>query len=118
MNVKLFEIRDAGTFIPAMAVELDRANGTRDDALLRRAGFGMESGKARLYILLMPLDDGKGHFTYDQYGWGNRTMETAHQYMYEHWDDLKSGDLVDVQFILHETATKKESELACAGGAE
>lgn len=38
--MKLLEIRDAGTFIPAMAIKIC-ANDSKDDYLLRRAGFGL-----------------------------------------------------------------------------
>ena len=33
------------------------------------------------------------------------------RYTDAHWDDLKDGDVVDVQFIRGETAEKKVSEI-------
>jgi hypothetical protein len=34
----------------------------------------------------------------------------AHEWIIEHWAELGDGDVVDVQHILGETATKKVSE--------
>jgi len=46
---------------------------------------------------------------YDPYNWDNpRTMGNAHRYIEQHWDDLQSNDVVDVEFILGERATPKQ----------
>ena len=37
-------------------------------------------------------------------------MPVAHNYIIEHWHELKDGDVVDVQFILGETKAPKVSE--------
>ena len=39
-------------------------------------------------------------------------MKVAHNYIATHWHDLVDGDVVDVEFILGETAEKKISERA------
>lgn len=103
MNVKLFEIRDSATFIPAIAVELVPAD-SQDIYLYRRAGYSLYER----YILLARLDGGP--MNYDQYDWTNRTMKSAHIHMILHWDELKSGEVIDVQFILGETDKPKISE--------
>jgi hypothetical protein len=46
----------------------------------------------------------------DPYDWGDRTFQIAHDYIEKHWDSLKSGDLIDVLFILGESLTPCESE--------
>ena len=38
-------------------------------------------------------------------------METAHGFIKEQWDELESGALIDVQFILKETVAPKETDL-------
>lgn len=103
MLVKLLEIRDEGTCIPAMASEAIADNG-RQSAILRRAGYG----ESRC-IILQHLH--KGEATYNPYDWGSRTYNVAHRYIIEHWDNLKDGDVIDVQFILGERPEKKESEI-------
>lgn len=100
LNTKLLEIRDAGTFIPIIAVELNGA----DHYLLRHAGYGR-----RRYISIASLN--KGILTYNAYDHGStRTMHEAHKYIIENWDDIKNGDVIDVEFILGMTTKKKMSQ--------
>jgi hypothetical protein len=48
---------------------------------------------------------------YDPYDWvGDRTKPHAHQFIMEHWQELRDGDVIDVQFILGETDSPKVSE--------
>jgi len=130
MEVKLFEIRDAGTFMPVMAVKLapryeldmpNRENVThvyeRELYLLRRAGYSAEqidlnhqSCASQPYIILCKLDGVEAQ--YDPYGWQTRarTIPVAHAHMIEHWDSLASGDVIDVQYIVGETPAPKKSE--------
>jgi len=103
--MKLFEIRDAATFIPVMCIAIQPDRHKKEDYLLRRAGFGPDF---RL-IQVVWLENNKT--SYDPYGWGGgRTLPEAHRYIEENWDQLKSGDVIDVEFILGETGVKKESE--------
>ena len=101
-TVKLFEVRDAGTFIPVMCIECKG-----DSYLMRRAGF------VDRMILLVNMNSWKcAYFLYDPYDRlpCARTIPQAHQYIEEHWSSLVSGQVIDVQFILGETTTCKESE--------
>lgn len=80
--------------------------------LFRRAGFSNE-GMTRAndvppYIVFMNLNNFKAH--YDAFTWGDRTMRTAHAYIIAKWDELKSGDVVDVEFILNEVTEPAVSE--------
>jgi hypothetical protein len=104
MTVKLLEIRDRGTFVPAMAIQVSGDDGY----LMRRAGFG----GAMVYLIMLATEKCR----YDPYNWDNpRTMGNAHRYIAERWDELKDGDVVDVQFILGETAAPKRSESETVG---
>lgn len=106
MDTKLFEIRDSCTMISAIGIDLHRWGGGngREDKLIRHAGYGDRC------ILLGKLRG--GHFSYDPYDQGDcRTMRTAHHYIRENWDTLKSGDIIDVEFILGETTEKCETDL-------
>lgn len=108
MYAKTIEIRDAATFIPALAVRLDPYN-DRDRYLIARAGFGITPMAQEKYIILIHLTSMR--CAYDPVDWGNRTMETAHKYLIEQGlDDLLHGEVVDVQFILGETDEPKISE--------
>lgn len=111
MKTKTFEIRDRGTFIPALAVSL-RPGNVADRYLLARAGYGETSSEQKDYVLLMQVAGGSGTVTCDPHDWGVsvRTMHVAHQHILDHWDELSSGDVVDVEFILGETDAPKTSE--------
>lgn len=115
METKLFEIRDSGTFMPCMAIRLTWEC-QEERWLLRRAGFSAEGistnglNGAEKYILFHPLCSDQ--ITYDAYNWnrGARTVPLAHKYVIDNWNELKSGDVIDVQFIIGETKEKKISE--------
>lgn len=113
MKTKVLEIRDAGTFIPALAIDMNPephigAAPTAEMYLLRRCGYACDCGPN---VLLTRLD-GNGQATNDPYGWkgDTRTFPVAHNWIIEHWSELKDGDVVDVQFILGETPVPKVSE--------
>lgn len=126
MQSKALEIRDEGTFIPALAVNMNprpsypqNAMMTEDEFkasleassaqryLLRRAGYACDG---RPNVILTRLS-GDGQATNDPYSWtGSRTFPVAHNYIIDHWDELKDGDVVDVSFILGETKAPKISE--------
>jgi hypothetical protein len=96
---KLIEVRDRGTFIPALAI---RVSGD-DGYLARRAGFHSP------LVILIHLETMECN--YDPWNWRSpRTMPRAHRYIENCWNRLKSGDVVDVEFLLGETQAPKISE--------
>ncbi len=104
MIIKLLEIRDRGTFLPVFAINTEASNeGQR--YLLRRCGFSPDGCS----IIIARLN-GEGNSSADAYHWNDRTMHAAHLYIDEHFDSLKDGDVVDVEFILKETDQPKTSE--------
>jgi hypothetical protein len=123
MQVKSIEVRDSMTFIPCMAIlmipnlpQLDidcSEEETRMAArtmlaeryLLRRAGYDF----ARPLVMFGRMHSGE--FNHDYYNWGsNNTMKVAHKYVEENWDSLRTGDVVDVEFIMGLTKQPKNSE--------
>ncbi len=108
LETKLFEVRDKNTFIPVVAIFWSRSEqelNNEESYLLGRAGYG----KFNDCILLTYLSSGAAN--YDPYQWGNRTMQTAHSYIEDNWEELQSGEVVDVEFILKETKEPKISEM-------
>lgn len=106
---KILEVRDRATFISVLAVQMNPAfpNGEWIETLhLRRCGYGDGD------MILMTRLDGSGKATTDPYDWNDRTMQTAHQYITANWSLLKTGDVVDVEYILKETESPKVSEFA------
>lgn len=107
MNSKTIEIRDRGTFIAAIATQLEPSN-EKDRYLLARSGFGRMAGEQKAYILLARFSDSRCN--YDPYEWGGRTMPVAHEYLIGNWESVKSGDVLDVEHILGESPEPKRSE--------
>ena len=127
MNTKLIEIRDEGTCILALGIqmlaiipgidtpftsdirEMHEGGLLRDWFIHQRSGYPRDGSS----IMLMCLADGRA--TNDPYelgsrGMGPRTMQNAHNHIIEHWDELRDGAVVDVQVILGETTVQKKSE--------
>lgn len=105
MQAKLFELRDKATFVPVLAVLL-RSDHSQEQYLLGRCGYARESD----LVLLTGLE-GADQCTFDPHDWGgNRTRLVAHTYIAANWNELKSGDVIDVEFVLGETSTPKLSE--------
>jgi len=105
MILKLFEVRDEGTHIGAFAFDATDSHATEQERyLLRRSGFD------GLSLVVFGYIDGTRKTEYDPECWGGRTMRAAHYHVMQHWHELKSGDVIDVEFVLGETTTRKESE--------
>lgn len=116
METKLFELRDRGTFIPIIAT-LMCSDDPAEVYLLRRTGYSGECPKKSLLPFLHPLillDRLTGGCSdcdpHSEHGGGKRTFPTAHQYIQDHWSELVSGQVIDVEFILGETDHPKVSE--------
>ena len=107
METKLIEIRDEGTMIIALCVNMNPTTEFQRRAL-RRYGYPCDG---RPNILITHASGGF-KANNDPYSWGGRTWPVAHNYIIENWGNLNDGDVVDVSFILGETTEPKVSELA------
>jgi hypothetical protein len=111
-HVKMLELRDKGTFIPLLCVDMNPDINDDGDLiknqywLLRRCGHACD--KQPNIILTRLSGDGKA--SNDPYAWGDRTFSIAHKYIIEAWHGLADGDVIDVEFIFGETLVKKTSE--------
>jgi hypothetical protein len=112
MHVKILEIRDEGTLIPVLCIDMNpaldfRGHNETQRHYLRRCGYPCDG---QPNIAITHLSAGGQPCWNDPYGWGGRTYPVAHNYIIENWKTLADGDVIDVQFILGETAVKKTSE--------
>lgn len=107
MEIKCLELRDANTFIPVICIRPVPGNEAQR-YLLRRDGY---RGDAREHCIIM-IDAQCRGASYDPYNWPHdgRTKPVAHNFIQDHWDELRDGDVIDVQFIVGETDAKKISE--------
>jgi hypothetical protein len=104
LDSKVLEVRDSATHIPVLAIRMLAKNGIQSWYIHGRSGYPKDGS----CIAVVRLNDCDGNC--DPYTWTNRTMSTAHHYIYDHFDELSDGDVVDVEFILGERPTKKVSE--------
>ena len=111
MDCKIFEVRDRGTFMPVLAIQLFPAN-EAERYLLSRAGYGREAGDHKEYILLLELE----RAPYDPFKHDTRarTLPVAHQHIIAEWPNLTNGQVIDVRCVLSETTTPALAEaLTC-----
>jgi len=101
MISKTFEIRDRNTFIPALCIRI-QSNDERDNYLFKRAGYG------DIQHILIHLQNNNA--TYDPYCWDNHTMQFAHQYIHENFEELTTGQVIDVEYLQGLTKEPKTSE--------
>jgi len=132
MISKIIEIRDSGTFIPALAIRMGSTD-ERERYLLARSGFGRTYEDQQEYIVLCKINGGEPCECHiDPFAWGTnpRTMFVAHMYLlnrqhelrdgfgaigsgadnHDGFDSLPQGVLIDVEYILGKRTTPKESE--------
>jgi hypothetical protein len=108
--MKVFEIRDAGTHISAGAFAIDTNDlpPGRPKQVLQRAGLA-DSGRAIVFGALTG-----GEWRASSYDWSStraRTMPAAHKHIEDNWDELESGALIDVEYLLGISDEPKETEL-------
>jgi hypothetical protein len=104
LDNKVLEIRDSATCIPVLAIRMLAKNGIQNYYIHGRMGYPKD-GSA---IAVIQLNDCDGNC--DPYAWRGRTMPVAHHFIYDHFDELSDGDVIDVEFILGETPHRKISE--------
>jgi hypothetical protein len=106
LETKFFEIRDRGTSIPAIGIKMISPH-KKENYLLKRSGYSRD----HVCILLTMIETCR--CAYDPYDWvdGSRTMTVAHDYIEKKFDEIETGAVVDVQFILGETKEPKKTEM-------
>jgi hypothetical protein len=105
--MKLFEVRDRGTLMPVFAFRPRSVPFNEAESwLLARAGFGSCNDSECVVVGCLEV----GGAEYDAFAWPGRTMKTAHLHIEKHFDQLHTGEVIDVEFILGETPAPKVSE--------
>lgn len=111
MQAKLFELRDRMTFIPVLAVRMSEPENVAENYLLIRAGYSFSGEPGESNMVVLTRAQGRNDkANADPFAWGDRTFQAAHQHITEHFNRLQSGDVIDVEFLLGESAEPKISE--------
>lgn len=108
MIIKFLELRDEGTRIAAVAIRLTPDNEAQR-AILASAGYGRLPSEQAEYVVLLDAHYWNG--SYNPYSQRSTTHHHAHLWIREHFDELKDGDVVDVEFILGKRTAPKNSEI-------
>lgn len=104
VETKFFQVRDEGTHIPVLATRITVE--VASDREMYRAGW--RTGD--IVIFVMQLNNRECQYDPTEWSNGPRTMPIAHRHILENWRLLNNHDVIDVEFILGETATKKGAE--------
>lgn len=99
-NIKTVEIRDRATCIPAFAIKMI-ASDEKELFLFKHCGYRSINDAC---ILLVSIE-APWHSARHWDEWQNRsgrTMPIAHKWIEENFDTIKTGDVIDVEFILNE----------------
>ena len=105
LTTKAFEIRDRGTFVPVIATRLVSAD-PAEAYLPRRTGYNQFADAASVMVTRLN-ESVSGN---EPHGWASRTLFQAHTYIESHFDELETGAVIDVEYILGESAGPKVSE--------
>jgi hypothetical protein len=104
----ILEIRDAGTFIPVLCVDMNWPANEVQRWYLRSCGYPLDG---RPNVAISHLAASGRPFSNDPYAWtGARTMTVAHNWILDNWENLSDGDVVCVETILGERTEPKVSE--------
>lgn len=101
---KILAIRGNGTFLPVLAF---RVQGDKSGSIEQRLiGYG-GYGASIILMLLQPSGPNGIPCTYDTYAWGytvsannwlnDDDIRAAHDYLEQHFDDLRSGTVLQVK---------------------
>lgn len=96
-EVKVFEIRDRATYIKAMAIKVNNKGASAEHEMKL---IGKDWAKGTVFLTELNY----GRFAKNPFDWGypDRTMFTAHEYIIKNFDELEPGQIIDVEVILGE----------------
>lgn len=110
MQIKMIEVRDSCTCIAAIAIR-PWPSGPVEEIFLRYAGFGFSSDC--ILFGYLHASGTMAKWTYDPFDWPENphTMRAAHHYVAQHFDELKNGAVVDIEYIMGRTRAVKQAEI-------
>lgn len=105
-NIKIVEIRDRATLIPAFAIRMIPET-EHELFLFKEIGYRTRSNPCILLISMQaPTYSARYSGDWCENG---RTFPIAHEYIEKHFDEIKNYDVIDVEFIQGEVDKSCES---------
>lgn len=114
IEAKILEVRDTATCIPIVAFVIHYDNldtHTSEDGIERAIRENKLRGHSGWHLDPLALHVchlANGKCFCDAYDWNNRTMRTAHLILERDWDNIHSGDMIDVSKELGLGAVKTD----------
>ena len=124
VETKFIEVRDEGTTIVCMVTAVNRRDMHDDEGhdkssewMLYRGGWGKDT-TGLYFSTICPTEPvwaigaaGSSYIDHYSPGYkGSRTFIVAWPWIQQHWDELETGDLVDVEYILKLQKSPKVTE--------
>jgi len=109
MTTKLLEVRDSMTRISVLAIRFDPADAI-ERAIFGQNWYGTNIDDQSRYVVVVRLNDLEARYAADDWPTGTRTMTLAHQHILAHFNELETGDVVDVEFEQGWKPDKKRAE--------
>jgi len=113
MAQKIIEVRDAGTHVDVLAIRLEAQN-EQERYILARSGYGGGNEDFANFTLMIdlnwPVSIWGSAYECEMDTRPSRTFYEAHRELTKNWDAYKSGDVLDVQFVIGETDHPKKSD--------
>jgi hypothetical protein len=98
-NIKMVEIRDRATCIPAFAILMLPEN--QDEvSLMRQTGYGFSHPCVMLVSIEAPWHSARSSDEWQERS--VRTMAIAHKYIEDNFSNISECQVIDVEFILGE----------------
>ncbi len=98
--IKMVEIRDRATCIPAWAIKM-LPDSNEQGFLMNQTGYGFSHPCVMLISIEAPWHSARSS---EDWRDKSRTMFNAHKYIEDNFNDLKDCQVVDVEFILGEVS--------------
>jgi len=108
MESFMIEIRDRGTFVPALVTRIDPAN-IYQAFLCECAGI-QSAPRTIVLTVFAAFQHRLVCSNIDCEEWCDRTFRVAHKYVEENFDFVRENPVVDVEFVNGETLAPKVSE--------
>lgn len=95
MESKILHLIDDSTsyYVIALNVCQSSTETDADNAFLEAAGYG-ECG----VVYMIETDSGTCNSNFTE--WDNRTLQEAHFFIQENWDNISSGNTIDVRTLI------------------
>lgn len=93
-KVKYLQVRDSGTNMPTIAIKFENTN--------------IDIISSEIFLGFPEINSGSFSNTWDIRAF--RTRAVSHEYIKSNWDTIEDTDVIDVEYILGISQTKKEFE--------